>query len=1515
MESKEELLAKLEILEEQLAAITQSGQQPDINQLAKIEKERTEILAKLRIVDNLENSSSEIISPDELKDFENMRMSYELGNDVADLEYLLTQKYRDFIADDPRDTQPFANLAEGNPPFELTLINDSFIYVDLLTIKPEMQGQGGASQIMIEIIQWARENGGLHVIAQPVNSRVEASMKKYGGQDFFGIIYFGDNIKAATKAGIDAGLVDIKQLAIDYQIFMQDMQDLTEQEVEEVIFIGDQSERTRNFMQRVAAGELDFRSYLQQYLPDVAENVTEEELEKALSSTAMRRATVYDTLQMELEKLGSSGDANFSRWLTDTFPGENYLYLLKKRLDNKNITLEADVLKRRIEQDLQYIINSQDIDSQPEVKFLLSPDNIQSESDPYVRDTFYLDSSANSFNEITDKEIEILHKYLKDPISREQFTIQSPVRLPSFIGTEYPSHKYPDMLHKTGDNSFVIYRSTNVVDAATGIRPWKLSNTWNSRTAGLGSLSYASNNPSYASQYALDTNRIGRNVYAIEITGVHPIQILNLDTSLRDNAALLELFDLGYQEAGSKTFRSHMYSLNLSAVQERAIYSQLKDYGYKVLINATTGTGGGRNVSWMDGNGEVFSFTKESTGGKPYLESEVLIIDDTVENKVLGTLESNQGGYNLKPFNKDTAIQDEIQYIIKRAKTSLPQFETSNFLNSLSGLINEVNFEINNMRPSIDNVLEPRDNRLSEQLDYKLLGEVKEKLSILRNNVEMFIADNPGPTIDGIDYQSLDEIVARVNMNLDTQIRSQTPGLYEPRTGKYVEVDKLRYMIDTSLAEDVGLEFDDGAIYDEASVNDFKNYYLKQKVNLPNGGVHNKYWLITGVAEAADSLNVLDEYGVNTILPLTSDLSLEYMTDERQVVFDKYFDKSNNLQEGSTKKLYPKTTSGTWRDDIQLSENILHVLTHPYQNTIELGMVHVSPRASVSINDFVSGAEAYDSPIVNKQGEVRFDRIAADGRNRDSLYGISLSFENDVVVNEYSRITGKQLQGVPNYFNVRLNSNNILTPNNMSTGSWFEKFDVFSAAQAINVSPAQVTEAMVNSGMIEYNNNGYTAAFNSSNYAGRWVDRMRELVKTITGSSNKTLVTKFIRGGGIDGAIQVNHNLHYNNFPELMLFDPNDQMKVGRVTEIVDSTKELYDINKDQYKIVSPDEPPLRTVEEVNRNINQTKLDDAYSTRLNFEQGFRTTELEAMGLLDDVTIERINNSSLSNDAATDIVLAFQDVDIPTAFADDVLDAANVITMLGEDEYYNTLGKLERLQKGGQLGTLSVEEIAERIAFETSASSKSRAVQNLRNTIAKSYGKRGPKATGLMALDIYEMTLWGGALAFGTSEVWTTWFENINKKISNKVFNTNYTLSEPGQIDYEKLDKTIRFAENIDPFEIVVGPIIDDIQDYRTVNPSNPETQAFPLIVTAPRVQVTDNMTVTNYGINADEISQGKPINKFQHFMSLQHARVMEDIKINKEINKENHAERWYSNYIDTGKNSYYQSYSQPDEDF
>lgn len=156
---------------------------------------------------------------------------------------------------------------------------------------------------------------------------------------------------------------------------MQDMQDLTEEQVEEVLFIGDQSERTRNFMQRVAAGELDFRSYLAQYLPSVSENVTEEQLEEALAAVPLRQQTMYDKFQKSYRLYIFKVMLISQAGLHKHFLGELFIFI-KKRLDDKNITLEPDVLKRRIEQDLQYIINSQSIDSQSDVSFLISPDDI-----------------------------------------------------------------------------------------------------------------------------------------------------------------------------------------------------------------------------------------------------------------------------------------------------------------------------------------------------------------------------------------------------------------------------------------------------------------------------------------------------------------------------------------------------------------------------------------------------------------------------------------------------------------------------------------------------------------------------------------------------------------------------------------------------------------------------------------------------------------------------------------------------------------------------------------------------------------------------------------------------------------------------------------------------------------------------------------------------------------------------------------------------------------------------------
>ena len=74
-----------------------------------------------------------------------------------------------------------------------------------------------------------------------------------------------------------------------------------------------------------------------------------------------------------------------------------------------------------------------------------------------------------------------------------------------------------------------------------------------------------------------------------------------------------------------------------------------------------------------------------------------------------------------------------------------------------------------------------------------------------------------------------------------------------------------------------------------------------------------------------------------------------------------------------------------------------------------------------------------------------------------------------------------------------------------------------------------------------------------------------------------------------------------------------------------------------------------------------------------------------------------------------------------------------------------------------------------------------------------------------------------ALAYGTSDAWTTEFENTTKTISNKVFGTSYTMETPGEIDYEKLNNSLLFAEKASPTEWVLGPIIDDYKGIKYAN--------------------------------------------------------------------------------------------------
>ena len=332
----------------------------------------------------------------------------------------------------------------------------------------------------------------------------------------------------------------------------------------------------------------------------------------------------------------------------------------------------------------------------------------------------------------------------------------------------------------------------------------------------------------------------------------------------------------------------------------------------------------------------------------------------------------------------------------------------------------------------------------------------------------------------------------------------------------------------------------------------------------------------------------------------------------------------------------------------------------------------------------------------------------------------------------------------------------------------------------------------------------------------KFKEATKKILRYKTNQINPTVtaldITRLMRGGGIEALVE-NPNMYFGNFEELMLLDPNDQAGIGRAIDIVDIDEETYNLNRDNYKLIKQAEAennPLRNYEDIDKNIKQTSLDEAYDIRINFESGFNNAEREALGLKGDLP-EFVANSVLKDDDARKLIEVGEAI-IRAPEATPLLTSAGTaidlftlhenaynnlahMTALTEVEYHTVRGILDRDAKavvkdasgpGGELKRVVKQSVQEQVDEALSKitpglvddSAKWKLLQGARNKLAYSAGLRGATPTGLLLLDLYELGLWGAALAYGTSDAWTTEFENTTKTISNKVFGTSYTMETP-----------------------------------------------------------------------------------------------------------------------------------------
>jgi len=1450
----------------------------------------------------------------------------ELEKKTAKFEQMLLNKYKEYIADKPQDTEPFRNMPEGSQPLEISIIDDKFLYVDLVTIKPEMQGQQGGSMIMGEIVRYADENN-LHVISVPVNDTVQRSMRKYGGRQLLsGYHYFGWKLEEAQAAEDEVFQVQIDRFRNEFTQYTTEINALNNEEYKALIATAESSGDSKlvNLFKEIKEGLTfeDFRMGMAENkyhtyeinpqdtpTPGLARGGSPnkdlidffEEMNKEAKSIQLDSYTNFDELSGRPSQAGT-----FFHWVTNTKVGTMYLWHMLHRMDEKNITATATQIKQQIEKDLQSFMDAnspgqggQNMISNPQAQAYL---NAGKQDTPMILKDI-------DFKEVTNREANWLASKIGTPelrnsLSYEMLWVDSTIEDLKDAGVI--NYRFPTQLDFNADGNLVIYRAMTPIDAALGIRayqPYRQSG-FSGRVAGYGSVSYASSNANYPYEY-ISSVGMNRQVFALEITDITPDNILNMQAPVVIYPEIMDALSIPYTDKlAMKSVDYLLHSKNL--LVDKGYIPANFDMGrfkkdlpllgnFKIVLNPHTGPGRTKQITYLDNTGAVQTYGVSDSGqwkdSRRKIFDEVLIVDDSVGVRIQGIVDTRRpddeiGPKDIKPFDANKAVQNEIDNIVKNISSeAYPNFLVMDtVIGRVEDLKRELTNEITNRKNSI---LEQQlglftaGSPFDPELDIEQLNKhINEELNVLLQNLRAFRNKNP--------KASYEELTKEINFNLENQTEYLTPGVYNPKYSEYTIIQP-------------------GSVLGGAPVID-RNIYIKESITLPNGNIGYKLWKLIDME--MQSMILIDEFAnTKNALP-SSRYEVAYIPEDKLDYYNSLYDEFNNIQTGKVlNPILGASIQGVMREDILLNPTLKHLLNET-GNVIELGLVHSSPYVPVSINEFTSGALSPRVPVVDPTtGDVKFINVGGDGRNKQLLVGMSASFENNIIKYEANKITGKSTRGVPNYFLTRLNSNNVLTQANVINGSWLNKFSIVDAAASLDVSPVEVYKALEETGLISLSDTGgyYGTSF-SQRGSRQFLESMEKVYNRIIGvpplNSDGVGLTRFLRSGGIDAIID-NPNINFRNFQELMILDPNDQSQIGRALDIIDITEDDFKELNGSYRVVDPDTEPLRNYEDINTNLRQTALDEAYDVRINFEQGFRNAELEAMGLLSDEAIEEIRHSSIIPSQAVELVKAGQQTPIPTQFIEDVTEASRIITAIAEDEYYQTLGKIDALRKSGVEGT---EQVLEMITYHNQASSKWRAIQASKNKLAYSFGKRGVRPTGFMLLDIYELSLWGGALAYGTSDKWTVWFENIVKDISNNVLNTNYTLDEPGQIDYEKLDNTIKFAEKIDPFNILVGPMIDDIKGVKELYPSSVDDYVTRGLTDTERITMpgyeyapgykTSDRTIAEYSpafaeINASEISQGKPINRFGAFFQNQTAKY----KDNKDNDKSKYYNTYSSNYL------------------
>lgn len=1368
---------------------------------------------------------------------------------AQDFFYFITNKYDEFIANRPTDTTTFASSNPHGPTVKWTIWNDKIIYIDLNMIKPEKQGQLGTSLMMADIITMFAEKENMHIITQPANEWVEQGMIKNGGRPVGqGHYYFGRDLKAFEKDWMSLYSVNadgpIQSYMDEYARLVQLYIELTPEQKNKYIELMNEERLDKNE-----------RLLINSYVENIGiDDVNFQELNLWEMSTAFR--VVKDEMSKEdykkiintrqLEKLLEAFDKkSIWSWMISTESGVSFLSETLLEMEAANVDTSSEkyndfeklkkVLERRLED--RNLINNVTLTEKEANDLLFSFGRQESPYNLSEPDSF-LDTHQWYFN-VNDNDVEAFKKLYEPEFRKELLesllgtgdneSIQKYIddyrfaTEDGFEGKAYEAkRKFNNIIrrylinldylesqnitvdaHPTLDISMGdlnVYHASTPINAALGFRTPEWDKDGGGRLAGHGSNTYFATSANYTQDYRGfgGENLSGRTTYVYQVdlygSGIANANILNyhqpmssqLTESLLDSinadmsASMWQQINPLIQEFLATT-RGRSYNDFQRFIHHSIGYKKplswwvdkLKDAGIKVVYHHQTGRGDRQPTNILSSEGPITIKGGPNTRGR--LEEELLFLEPETLKYEVRELKDTRGATtkthkiikeeDIIYFDKNNAVKNMIgNYFNRLGDTVIKDYPGNAYY--LEDVLRELKIEVAN-RPDSDL------NSLYVQQLESVVKQVRNLIDIeeltgrqILNSIDFnkLSTDIIGEKITSIEHMA--DIAlghSRLPKYVSGELIDREDILYRYETNEYNVLVKKFYMVEDNIPSASKLELigEDGvkidAYYDVGFIYD-------ENINSPRNANQSKR-----LAYIRERILRAYRYQVNT------DKVIQEMPDS--------------------------TTAG-----YQHNRLLQEILGNQHADNLLRIPVYYRNNEGVPLNpeDIRAGYNKGRKPIANVQGDVEYLDLVEDlFTKRNSGGSITFALEEHLKDdNTFYQMTGEKVNplATDNYFEIEVNTKNIVTLSQLNSGGWLTNFDISSAAGAFNLPRYKLLDYLEEANLINRVEGNYYQIQGNSFFGGQTQFHTPEilnsntikLAKLISPNKEPELVlNKFLRAGGIEGYINQPFLSMKDTLTEnerlaswITLFDPNDYAGIGKHVPIVklDSGETIG-----QFQTVIPgkDTPPLTKYEDLNLVSDQQVLDEAFENRLLYDKGFNAVERAALGLTGELG-DLVNNTIFDKKTTQKILEAGSYIDDVTA----INDATDMVISQVQDAIPMTEQEsLDAIRKAVAEGNyLELEYLTRR----------GRAKGLLNEKIARTIQYKGKVGTGIALLDYFEIVALGVAATYGSRSLIGPRLQDELYTISKGVLGKDYDVDSL-ELDVEEFSTAMETADKISPF--------------------------------------------------------------------------------------------------------------------